>query len=147
MFERRGQQWFVEDVCAAEIAQRVGTPAYVYSSAHFSSRYRALVSALAGVNHRIFYSVKANSNLSVLRLFRELGAGFDIVSAGELERALAAGATPADFAAAVTHLLAQPDKQTHMIVQARQRLLTEFSWEDLGDKLAEFYAALLKRDG
>ncbi|MEZ5595268.1 MAG: diaminopimelate decarboxylase [Pseudomonadales bacterium] len=97
MFERRGQQWFVEDVCAAEIAQRVGTPAYVYSSAHFSSRYRALVSALAGVNHRIFYSVKANSNLSVLRLFRELGAGFDIVSAGELERALAAGATPGDI--------------------------------------------------
>ena len=58
-----------------------------------------------------------------------------------------AGATPADFAAAVTHLLAQPDKQTHMVERARQRLLAEFSWDDLGDRLAAFYATLLKKDG
>jgi len=73
------------------IAAAVGTPAYVYSAAHVRGQYRVLEAALAGVPHRIHYSVKANGNLAVLGLLRSLGAGVDIVSSGELVRALAAG--------------------------------------------------------
>ena len=73
------------------IAAAVGTPAYVYSAAHVREQYRVLDAALAGVPHRIHYSVKANGNLAVLGLLRSLGAGVDIVSSGELGRALAAG--------------------------------------------------------
>ena len=78
------------------IADAVGTPVYVYSAAHVREQYRVLDAALAGVPHRIHYSVKANGNLAVLGLLRSLGAGVDIVSSGELARALAAGFCGAD---------------------------------------------------
>ena len=73
------------------IADAVGTPVYVYDAAHIRAQYEKLEAALAGVPHRICYSVKANGNLAILRLLRALGAGVDIVSGGELLRAQAAG--------------------------------------------------------
>jgi diaminopimelate decarboxylase len=73
------------------IADTVGTPAFVYNADIIGQRYRTLDDALGVIPHRIAYAVKANSNLSVLRLLCELGAGADIVSGGELDRALAAG--------------------------------------------------------
>ena len=73
------------------IAAAVGTPVYVYSAEHVRGQYRALDDALAPVPHRIHYSIKANGNLAILTLLRGLGAGVDIVSSGELGRALAAG--------------------------------------------------------
>jgi len=73
------------------VAERVGTPAYVYSANLIRAQYHALHDALKQVPHRICYSVKANGNLGVLRVLKTLGAGADIVSAGELRRALAAG--------------------------------------------------------
>jgi diaminopimelate decarboxylase len=76
------------------IAQRVGTPVYVYSANLIRAQNHALHDALQGVPHRICYSVKANGNLAVLRVLKQLGAGADIVSAGELKRALAAGFDP-----------------------------------------------------
>jgi diaminopimelate decarboxylase len=76
------------------IAERVGTPVYVYSANLIRAQYHALHDALRDLPHRICYSVKANANLGVLRVLRELGAGADIVSAGELRRALAAGFDP-----------------------------------------------------
>jgi len=79
-----------------EIAAQVGTPCYVYSADHVRAQYAALTEALAGVPHRVHYSVKANGNLGVLRLLRELGAGVDIVSGGELFRARQAGFAGAD---------------------------------------------------
>jgi diaminopimelate decarboxylase len=82
---------YLEDVPLPDIAARCGTPTYVYSSAYFTARYAALDAALAAVPHRICYAVKANSNLAVLNLFARLGAGFDIVSGGELERVIRAG--------------------------------------------------------
>jgi diaminopimelate decarboxylase len=85
-----------EGVLLDDIAERVGTPAYVYSAAAVRGQYEKLAHALAGVPHRIHYSVKANSSLAVLGLLRELGAGVDIVSGGELHRALAAGFAGAD---------------------------------------------------
>lgn len=85
-----------EGVPLTRIADAVGTPAYIYSSAYFQHQYQRLKSALGSLDANICYAVKANSNLSVLGLFKDLGAGFDIVSAGELQRVLAAGGDPAN---------------------------------------------------
>jgi diaminopimelate decarboxylase len=76
------------------IADRVGTPAYVYGANLIRAQYHALDDALQGLPHRICYSVKANGNLGVLRVLKQLGAGADIVSVGELRRVLAAGFDP-----------------------------------------------------
>lgn len=84
----------VEGVALHAIARRHGTPCYVYSSAALVAAFAAYRAALAKRNARICYAVKANSNLSILKLFARLGAGFDIVSGGELARVLAAGGTP-----------------------------------------------------
>lgn len=83
-----------ENVSLEEIAQRFGTPCYVYSRAVIEGNYGLFARALAGMPALIAYSVKANSNLSVLALMARLGAGFDIVSGGELARVLAAGGNP-----------------------------------------------------
>lgn len=91
----RGGVAHLEDVSLQHVAQRCGTPTYVYSRAHLASQYRKLDAALQPLPHRICYAVKANGCLGVLRLLRELGAGCDIVSRGELQRALAAGFDPA----------------------------------------------------
>jgi diaminopimelate decarboxylase len=77
-----------------ELVERVGTPTYVYNAGIIRARYRSLDHALAALPHRLCYAVKANSNLAVLRILRELGAGADIVSAGELTRVLVAGFPP-----------------------------------------------------
>lgn len=86
-----------DGVSLAEIAGKVGTPVYVYDAGVIGRRYRALDRALAGVPHRICFAVKANSNLAVLRVLRDLGAGADLVSGGELARARAAGFASEDI--------------------------------------------------
>jgi diaminopimelate decarboxylase len=91
---RQGRVLTMGGVSLVAIAEQVGTPAFVYNAETIRARYRSLDAALAGVPHRICYAVKANSNLAVLRMLRELGAGVDIVSSGELARALAAGFSP-----------------------------------------------------
>jgi diaminopimelate decarboxylase len=78
----------------ASIADAVGTPTYIYSADVIRRRYEALDQALAAIPHRICYAVKANSNLAVLGVLRACGAGADLVSGGELLRALAAGFAP-----------------------------------------------------
>ncbi|MGY4660894.1 diaminopimelate decarboxylase [Pseudomonas chlororaphis] len=90
-FNYRGGQLFAEGVALSAIAERFGTPTYVYSRAHIEAQYRAYADALAGMPHLVCFAVKANSNLGVLNVLARLGAGFDIVSRGELERVLAAG--------------------------------------------------------
>src|SRR5690554_3249746 len=90
-FNYRDGELYAEDVPVAQIAERFGTPAYVYSRATLERHYRAYDNALAGRPHLVCYAVKANSNLAVLNVLARLGAGFDIVSAGELERVLKAG--------------------------------------------------------
>lgn len=87
----------VEDVPLDVIAGAVGTPAYVYSASSIEEQYGRLTSALAAVPHRLHYSVKANGCLAILALLRELGAGVDVVSGGELHRARAAGFAGADI--------------------------------------------------
>ncbi|CAH0279823.1 Diaminopimelate decarboxylase [Pseudomonas sp. Bi70] len=93
-FEYRDGSLFAEGVALSAIAQRFGTPTYVYSRAHIEAQYRAYADALAGMPHLVCYAVKANSNIGVLNVLARLGAGFDIVSSGELERVLAAGGEP-----------------------------------------------------
>lgn len=95
VFSYRDGTLSCEDVSLDGIAQAHGTPAYVYSRQAIVVRLRAYRNALAGLPHRICYSVKANSNLAVLATLAREGAGFDIVSGGELYRALAAGGDPA----------------------------------------------------
>ncbi|MBC3412006.1 diaminopimelate decarboxylase [Pseudomonas sp. SWRI107] len=90
-FNYRGGELFAEGVGLAAIAERFGTPTYVYSRAHIEAQYRSYTDALQGSEHLVCFAVKANSNLGVLNLLARLGAGFDIVSGGELERVLAAG--------------------------------------------------------
>jgi len=84
----------LEDVALSEVAKRFGTPCYVYSRAAIEAAFREFDEGLAGVDHLVCYAVKANSNLAVLDVLRRLGAGFDIVSGGELARVRAAGGTP-----------------------------------------------------
>jgi diaminopimelate decarboxylase len=84
----------IEDVALADIARDFGTPCYVYSRAALAAAFEGYRQALAGRDALICYAVKANSNLAVLDVFARLGAGFDIVSGGELARVLAAGGDP-----------------------------------------------------
>jgi len=93
-FGYRNGMLHAEDVAFDEIARRYGTPCYVYSRASIESAYLEYSAALAGRPSLIAYSVKANSNLAVLGLMSRLGAGFDIVSGGELKRVIAAGGDP-----------------------------------------------------
>lgn len=93
-FQYKADELFAEDVALKDIAAQVGTPVYVYSHATLERHFLAFDSAFAAVPHTICYSVKANSTQSVLKTFINLGGGVDIVSGGELFRALKAGADP-----------------------------------------------------
>ena len=93
-FAYRNQQLCAEAVPLSDIAERFGTPCYVYSRAALEAAYRAYDQAFARRDHLICYAVKANSNLGVLNLLARLGSGFDIVSGGELERVIKAGGDP-----------------------------------------------------
>jgi diaminopimelate decarboxylase len=94
-FSYRNGELFCEEVSLNALAEEYGTPLYVYSAGTIIDHYNRLNKALAGVDHEIAYAVKANSNLSVLRLLATKGAGFDIVSGGELFRVIKAGGDPA----------------------------------------------------
>ncbi len=93
-FEYRNGEMFAEAVPLKRIAQEVGTPAYVYSLATLRRHFSVFDQAFAKVPHIVCFSVKANSNLALLRAFAKQGSGFDIVSGGELFRALKAGGDP-----------------------------------------------------
>lgn len=94
-FEYRDGVLFCEGVDLTEVAGRAGTPCYVYSAGALRRAYGVFEEGLAGAPHLVCFAVKANGNLAVLRLLAEAGAGFDIVSGGELFRVLKAGADPA----------------------------------------------------
>ena len=94
-FEYRNDSLHAEQVAVADIATAVGTPCYIYSRSALENHWQAFDSAFGNHPHLICYAVKANSNLAVLNVLARLGAGFDIVSQGELERVLRAGGDPA----------------------------------------------------
>lgn len=93
-FSYRNGELFAENVALTTIAELYGTPTYVYSRAALTKHFLAYQDALTGCPHLVCYAVKANSNIAVLNILAKLGAGFDIVSVGELERVLIAGGDP-----------------------------------------------------
>ena len=96
-FTRRGGQLHAEAVPLARIAEAALTPCYVYSANAIRDRVGRLREALHGVSHRLHYSLKANANGALLGVLRQLGCGVDVVSGGELFRALRAGFSGADI--------------------------------------------------
>ncbi|MEP7061091.1 MAG: diaminopimelate decarboxylase [Betaproteobacteria bacterium] len=94
-FAYRDGELCAEGVSLSAIAERFGTPAYVYSRAMLEAAWRRFDAAFAGTPHLVCYAVKANSSLAILDLFARLGSGFDVVSGGELARVLAVGGDPA----------------------------------------------------
>src|SRR5207247_5972992 len=95
LFHYRDGHLYCEDVDLTRVATEFGTPTYVYSAGTILDHYTRLDAALAPLDHLICYAVKANSNRAILNLLIGAGAGFDIVSGGELFRVLAAGGDPA----------------------------------------------------
>lgn len=93
-FNYRDGVLHAEDVPLPEIAAAVGTPVYVYSAATLRRHYKVFTDAFAGARASVYYAVKANSNLAVIKTLADMGAGADVVSEGELRRALAAGVPP-----------------------------------------------------
>ncbi|MHC4564377.1 MAG: diaminopimelate decarboxylase family protein, partial [Planctomycetota bacterium] len=93
-FSYRNGSLFAEDVSVREIAEKVGTPTYVYSKATFTDHLQKIRDAYGGIDTTICYSVKACGNINILRFLAEAGSGFDVVSGGELYRVLQAGGEP-----------------------------------------------------
>lgn len=93
-FDYKNGQLCAEELPLSAIAEQIGTPCYVYSRAAFEHQWQSLDTAFGEHPHTICYAVKANSNLAVLNILARLGSGFDIVSAGELRRVMAAGGDP-----------------------------------------------------
>ena len=93
-FSRHGGELHVEQVPLSAIAERFGTPCFVYSRAALERAFASFERAFGARAHLICYAAKANSSLAILNLFARLGSGFDIVSGGELERVIAAGGDP-----------------------------------------------------
>lgn len=127
-FARHDGWLHAEEVPLAALASAYGTPAYVYSAAAIRAQYARLDDALRGVPHRLHYSVKANGNLALLSLLRELGAGVDIVSGGELFRALAAGFTGPDI---VFSGVGKTEEELESAVEARVKLVNVESEAEL----------------
>ncbi|TJV44206.1 MAG: diaminopimelate decarboxylase, partial [Mesorhizobium sp.] len=90
-FDYRDGVLHAEDVAISEIAASIGTPFYCYSTATLTRHFRVFAQAFAGLDALVCYAMKANSNQAVLKILAKLGAGADVVSEGELRRALAAG--------------------------------------------------------
>lgn len=94
-FNYKADALYAEELAVSDLAEKYGTPCFIYSRATLERHYKAYEQALAGLPNMICYAVKANSNLAVLNILARMGAGFDIVSGGELSRVLQAGGDPA----------------------------------------------------
>src|SRR6266852_3026028 len=93
-FHYVGNKLYCEDVPVEKLADKYGTPLYIYSQRTLTDHFHKLDRAMAGLDHLVCYAVKSNSNQAVVRTLANLGSGFDIVSGGELRRVLAAGGEP-----------------------------------------------------
>src|SRR3954470_19517097 len=93
-FRYIGKKLFCEGVAVETLVKKFGTPLYIYSQRTLTEHFRKLDRALAPLDHLVCFAMKSNSNLSVLRTLANLGSGFDVVSAGELGRVIAAGGDP-----------------------------------------------------
>ena len=94
-FEYKDNELFCEDVNLKDIAENYGTPTYVYSKKTLERHARAYIDSFSSQDHLVCFSVKSLSNIAILKVLKDVGCGFDIVSGGELHRALAIKANPA----------------------------------------------------
>lgn len=137
-FEYRDGQLYCEEISLSEIAAQAGTPCYIYSQATLERHYRVFAEGLSDIPHLICYAMKANSSSAILKLLLNMGAGFDIVSGGELHRSLAAGANPRQI------VFSGVGKTHAEIKQALEANILMFNVESEGelDRIAEVAAAM-----
>ena len=128
-FTYKGQELFAEDVSIAGLAKQLGTPLYIYSARTLRRHYRVMREAFAGSDVLICFAMKALSNLSVLKLFGDLGAGFDIVSVGELMRCVHTGA---DTSKIVFSGVGKTDEEIEAALKARILMINVESRPELG---------------
>jgi diaminopimelate decarboxylase len=140
-FEYRNEQLYAEDVSLADLAARIGTPFYVYSARTLRRHYRVFDEAFAGTDHLICYAMKALSNLSILKLFASMGAGFDIVSVGELMRCLRVGADPRKI---VFSGVGKTDEEIAAALEANILMINVESRPELG-RVAEVAGKMKRR--
>ncbi|HEX5126325.1 MAG TPA: alanine racemase, partial [Rhodocyclaceae bacterium] len=131
----------LESVSLTDVAAQFGTPSYVYSRAALESAYRAWANALSGRDALVCYAIKANSNLAILNLLARLGAGFDIVSGGELARVLSAGGAADKI---VFSGVGKSQAEIHQALSANIRCFNVESSSELG-RLANIAQELGKR--
>ena len=93
-FEYKNGELYCEEVPIKKILEDVGTPVYIYSAKTIKRHYKVFEKSFSDIDYLICYSVKANSNIAIISLLKQLGSGADIVSAGELKRVLKAGIDP-----------------------------------------------------
>ncbi len=122
-FQLRNSELYAEDLKVRDLAEEFGTPLYLYSTATLKRHYQAFDSAFQGLDHLTCFSVKCNSNLGVLKLLNDQGAGADIVSGGELYRALKAGMDPRKI------VFSGVGKQEHEIRKALEADILMFNCE------------------
>jgi len=128
-FTYKNSELFAEDVSIASLAQELGTPLYVYSARTLRRHYRVLSDAFKGSDVLICFAMKALSNLSVLKLFGDMGAGFDIVSVGELMRCMRAGADPSKI---VFSGVGKTDEEIEAALAAKILMINVESRPELG---------------
>ena len=138
-FHYRGGVLCAEQVPLTRIADEVGTPTYVYSTATLERHFRVLTKTFRGDPHLICYSVKASSNLSLLRLFARLGSGFDVVSGGELYRAISAGADPAKIVFSIVSGVECPGPERFCDLLFPLRVLPEQRHEVLAQLQSQYH--------
>ncbi|WP_321403732.1 diaminopimelate decarboxylase [Maridesulfovibrio sp.] len=126
-FEVKNNELHAENISITELAKEYGTPLYIYSAATLRRHFEAFDSAFNGLEHMTCYSVKANSNLSVLKLLAEMGAGMDIVSGGELYRALKAGVPASKI------VFSGVGKKAYEIAEALKADILMFNVESVGE--------------
>lgn len=139
-FRYVGKKLFCEEVAVEELARKHGTPLYVYSQGTVTGNFKALDSAMEGVDHLVCFAVKSNSNLSIMRAVANLGGGFDVVSGGELARVLAAGGEAGKC------VFAGVGKSTNEIQYALKEGIYSFNVESLAElQRINAVAASMKR--
>jgi diaminopimelate decarboxylase len=142
-FQYKGDELYAEEVAVKEIVASVGSPVYIYSQATLVRHFKAMDDAFALAPHTICYSVKANSNLAVLKTFINLGGGLDIVSGGELYRALLVGADPGKI---VYSGVGKRDEEIAYALQSGILLFNVESEQEL-DRINEVAGRLGKKAG
>ena len=125
-FGFKNGQLYCENIKVKAIAKKTGTPVYIYSKSTIVEHFRKIDSAFSGVDHLICYSLKANANMGIIKTLQKEGCGADIVSGGELYKALKAGISPAKIVYAG---VGKTKEELENAIKNRQTLLGELAFD------------------